>query len=36
LADLYAWLAAHSGFTSPATAARISTTSIPVLNSTTK
>ncbi|MGC2383264.1 MAG: prolyl oligopeptidase family serine peptidase [Nitrososphaeraceae archaeon] len=36
LADLYAWLAAHSGFTSPATAERISTISIPVLNSTTK
>ena len=36
LADIYAWLAAHSGFTSPATAARISTTSMPVLNSTTK
>ena len=36
LADLYTWLAAHSGFANPADAAHISTTSIPVLNSTTK
>jgi hypothetical protein len=36
LADLYAWLETHSGFTNPAAAARISTTSILVLNSTTK
>ena len=36
LADLYSWLAAHSGFTSPAAAARIPTSSIPSSNSTTK
>lgn len=35
LADLYAWLGAHSGFTSPA-AAPSSTTSIQSSNSTTK
>jgi hypothetical protein len=38
LADLYSWLAAHSGFTSPAAAAaRLpATTSIPFSNSTAK
>jgi hypothetical protein len=36
LADIYAWLEAHSGFTSPAAAARIPTSSIPSSNSTSK
>jgi uncharacterized protein len=36
LADLYSWLAAHSGFTSPTAAARIPTSSIPSSNSTSK
>jgi uncharacterized protein len=35
LADLYGWLEAHSGLTSPAVAARVST-SMPSSNSTTK
>jgi uncharacterized protein len=36
LADLYSWLEAHSGFTSPAAAAHLSNTSMPSSNSTTK
>src|SRR5206468_4165415 len=32
LADIYAWLEAHSGFTSPAAAARSPTSSIPTSN----
>ena len=36
LADIYAWLEAHSGFTSPAAAARSPTSSIPTSNSTSK
>jgi uncharacterized protein len=36
LADIYAWLEAHSGFTSPAAAARIPTSSIASSNSTTR
>jgi hypothetical protein len=36
LADIYAWFEAHSGFTSPAAAARIPTSSIPSSNSTAK
>ena len=36
LADLYDWLEAHSGLTSPAAAARIPTSSIPSSNSTSK
>jgi uncharacterized protein len=34
LADIYSWLEAHSGFTSPAAAAHLSNTSMP--NSSTK
>jgi hypothetical protein len=35
-ADLYGWLEAHSGLTTPAAAARIPTSSVPSSNSTTK
>jgi uncharacterized protein len=36
LADIYTWLEAHSGFTSPAAAARIPTSSLPSSDSTSK
>jgi len=36
LADLYAWLEAHSGFTNHAAAARLPAPSMPSSNSTAK